>query len=276
MSTPDIPIPVNVQENEISGNLNSSMLLNFLMGIYTMVYGGTMYIYLSKKPANSNRCIILSAVSVMYFLCLLDFIIQWYYIDWTIVTNGNTRESIFWVTVEDSLEWISILNDFLQNFVFIISDGLLIWRCYHVWGQSFWAILTPLILLVAEFVIIESAAAYSMVLLLEAIIGIVPSFTVFGSPTSQADYYIEKQGMAPTVLVARTATNNNSVESSTLTHISGDLEFGSQQGSGSGRSGNTTGGDVNALVQADDAELTPVVELTRESIVDATSGDNQV
>ncbi|PPQ94166.1 hypothetical protein CVT25_003751 [Psilocybe cyanescens] len=322
-------------------------------GIYTMVYGGTMYIYLSKKPANSNHCIVHTAISMLYFLCFLNFIMDWYYINWTIVTNGNTRESMFLATVGDGLEWISILNNVLQNSLLIISDGLLIWRCYHVWGQSFRVILAPLILLVMELgltvattvlaikfslvtsdadanllngilstltfvslattvittfiigyricsasqihhppsrilfkhivtVIIESAAAYSIVLLLQSIIIVVPSADELGSPLSQAEYYVGViliivSGMAPTVLVARIATNNNnSVPSASSTHISGDLQFGSQQGSGNGRSGNTTGGDVSRSVQADDVELTPVVELTRQSIVDATCRDDQV
>ncbi|PPQ88043.1 hypothetical protein CVT25_000870 [Psilocybe cyanescens] len=322
-------------------------------GIYSMVYGGTMYIYLSKKPANLNRRIVLSAISVLYFLCFLEFIIDWYYINWTIVTNGNTRESIFWGTVGYGLEWIWVLNDFLQNSLLIISDGLLIWRCYHVWGQSFWAILVPLILFAAELglnvvatvldikfclitsdantslynnttsaltfvslgttvtatfiigyrihsvsqrrdpssrrlfnhiatIIIESAAAYSIVLLLDAIIYGVPSLIVLGSPLSQAECYVGAiltvvSGMAPTILVARIATNdNNSVASATLTHISGDLEFGSQQGSGSGRSGTATGGDVNSFVQVDDAEPTPVIEVKKASHADGMFGDKQV
>ncbi|PPQ93632.1 hypothetical protein CVT25_000818 [Psilocybe cyanescens] len=354
MSTPGIPFPVNVQENQISANLNSSMFLNFLMGIYTMVYGGTMYLYLSKKPANLNRLIVLSTISVLYLICFLYFIVQWYFLDWVVVVNGDTRESIFLSTVGDGLEWTWILNDFLQISMFIISDGLLIWRCYHVWGQSFWAILAPLILLVAEFglfvattafnaqfgwitsdanatlfnnissalifvslgttvivtfiigyrvhstsrihhlssrrlynhiviIIIESAAAYSLVLLFEATLGVVPSSVVFGSPWSDAVYYVEViltvvSGMAPTVLVARIAlTDSNSTDASgARTQISGNLQFGSQQGSGSSHSGDTTGGDVDASVHADEAELTPVIEVKREFSADATSGDNQV
>ncbi|PPQ82444.1 hypothetical protein CVT25_007242, partial [Psilocybe cyanescens] len=213
------------------------------------------------KPANLNCRIVLSAISVLYFLCFSEFIIDWYYINWTIVTNGNMRESIFLGTVGYGLEWTWVLNDFLQNSLLIISDGLLIWRCYHVWGQSFCAILAPFILLVAELglivattfldikfclitseantilynnttsaltfvslgttviatfiigyriysvsqrrdtssrrlfnhiatIIIESAAAYSMVLLLDAIIYVVPSLNVLGSPLSQAEYYV--------------------------------------------------------------------------------------
>ncbi|PPQ79228.1 hypothetical protein CVT25_002831 [Psilocybe cyanescens] len=219
-----------------------------------------------------------------------------------------------------------------------------IWRCYHVWGQFFWAISAPLILLIVEcglfvtttvlnvkfseitseantilfnnitsaltlvslgttaittflivyriysasrlnvssskrlfnrivVIMIESAAAYTLVLFLETIIVVVPSFN-----NSEVSYYVQavlsvvaNQGMAPTVLVARIATNdNNTIESSTITHISG-LQFGSQQGRGSGRSVNATGGDINASVHADDADLSLMIEEKRKS-----SRENQV
>ncbi|PPQ90323.1 hypothetical protein CVT25_007725 [Psilocybe cyanescens] len=129
MSTPDIPISVDVQRGIIDASINASMLLNFLMGIYTMVYAGTVYLYISKKAAH--------------------FIVQWYFLDLTVVVDGDTRESIFFGTLLVP-QWISELSDLLFYSTLMVSDGLLIWRCYHVWGQSFAVILVPLILFVGE------------------------------------------------------------------------------------------------------------------------------
>ncbi|PPQ85202.1 hypothetical protein CVT25_010095 [Psilocybe cyanescens] len=237
--------------------------------------------------------------------------------------------------------------------MFIISDGLLIWRCYHVWGKSFWATSTPLILFVAECglfvattffsvkfgsvtndtnanlannitsaltfvslgttvvatfiigyrlhsasrihllpsrilynhivtIIIESAAAYSLVLLFEAIFIAALPANLIGNSWDESEYYVEViltvvSGMAPTVLVARIAlTDPNSTDTAAaLAHTPSNLQFGSQQGSGSGHSGNTTGGDVNASVQADEAELTLVIEMKGACSTDATRGDDQ-
>ncbi|PPQ73662.1 hypothetical protein CVT25_007071, partial [Psilocybe cyanescens] len=229
-----------------------------------------------------------------------------------------------------------------------------IWRCYHVWGQSYRTISVPLILLITEcglsfatmvfsneftettseanvilynnisnalvfvslgttvittfligyrihsvarldgspskrlfnhivIMIVESAAAYSLALLLEVIFSFVPSTPVPGSTMREAGYYIQsvliivpKQGIAPTILVARIATNDNhTVASSTTTHISG-VQFVSQQGSRSGRSANATGGHIHVAFRTDDAEPTPAIEVKRESSVDAPFGNNQV
>ncbi|PPQ74132.1 hypothetical protein CVT25_003590 [Psilocybe cyanescens] len=295
-------------------------------------------------------------ISVLYLLCFLYFITEWYYLDWVVVINGHTRESIFWVTVGNGLQWVFVLNDFLQNSLLIISDGLLIWRCYHVWGQSFRVISAPLILLVAEcglfvattvlnmkfnqitsdenvklfnnissaltfvslgttvittfligyriysasrsnrspskrlfnhivVMIIESAAAYSLALLFDAIVFVFLSNDMVGSTLDVAEHYVQtvvivvaKKGVSPTILVARIAlTDTNSTDASaTLTHISGELQFGSQQGSGRRHSQNTTEGEVNGCVQADDAEPTPVIEVKRESNMDGMFRVEQV
>ncbi|PPQ81329.1 hypothetical protein CVT25_015085 [Psilocybe cyanescens] len=124
------------EESNISSNLNSSMLFNFLM--------------VSKKSANMNRRIILSAISVLYLLCFFNFIFQWYILDWSVVINGDTRKSVFIATVEGP-HWAFVLTVFLVYSLFIVSDGLLIWMCFNTWGQSFRIILVPLILVVVEF-----------------------------------------------------------------------------------------------------------------------------
>ncbi|PPQ72177.1 LOW QUALITY PROTEIN: hypothetical protein CVT25_008818 [Psilocybe cyanescens] len=357
MSTTDIPIPVNVQDGIIRANLNSSMLLNVLMalqahvhwsGIYSLVYAGTMYLYVSKKISHSpNHRIVLSAMSLLYLLCFSEFVVQWYFLNWAIVSNGDTRESIFLETVGGGPPWIFVLDDFLFFAALIVSDGLLVgnykyiinqrrmiyvWRCFNIWGRSFRVISVPLALLVAEFVlrikdspillmtylviaglfcavmilaglstnistdpdpnlfnraesaltfislgstvvstfligyrihfspssnlnvsssslqrvfnhiwilIVESAAIYSLVLLLDAISIVVPSFGELGSPWAEAEYYIESvlipvAGMAPTILVARLAlTNTDSmIAGSTITRVS-NLQFKSQIGSSS-------------------------------------------
>lgn len=79
----------------------------------------------SRKPSSWSRCVVLTAISVLYMLCFLEFIFQWYFLDWCIVFNGETRDSMFWTSVSGPL-WLITINEFLQNFAFIISDGLLV------------------------------------------------------------------------------------------------------------------------------------------------------
>lgn len=75
MSSPELSFSTQVQDTVISGNLNSSMLLNFLMGksiyyvlpghtttmclrlagVYTMVYSGTAFLYGKSIPLSWLR-----------------------------------------------------------------------------------------------------------------------------------------------------------------------------------------------------------------------------
>ncbi|PPQ84572.1 hypothetical protein CVT25_015772 [Psilocybe cyanescens] len=73
--------------------------------------------------------------------------------------------------------------------------------------------------------------------------------------------------MAPTVLITRIALTKPTctVGSVTITHSS-SLQFGSQQRSGSGRSGIATGEDINDSVQTHNAEPIPMIKLKRESL----------
>ncbi|PPQ95158.1 hypothetical protein CVT25_013303 [Psilocybe cyanescens] len=112
MSTPDISFPANVQERNISASLNALMLLNFFM--------------VSKKSANVNRRIVLSAISLLYVLCFSQLLVQWYSLHWTFVTNGSTRETIFLGTVGEDPQWIFVLSSLLLYSLVLVPDGLLV------------------------------------------------------------------------------------------------------------------------------------------------------
>ncbi|PPQ88319.1 hypothetical protein CVT25_012438 [Psilocybe cyanescens] len=314
-----------------------------------------------------SRRVVLSAISALHLLSLSQFIVQWYSIDLDVVINGDTRETIFISNVEGGPPWVWVFVDFLTYSSFVVSDGLLIWRCYHIWGQSLRIILVPVALFIAEsclfiaaialagangqltsdvnaklfnhissasifvslgttmittfligyriysatrangtpsrrlfhriwVIVIESAAVYSLVLLVDAICYVNPLFIALRSPLAVVGYYMElvqifvtvgslyhlahnlvsltqNQGMAPTILVARIAlTNPSNTVAPTVTHISG-LQFGSQHGSGGSR--DTTGGEMNVSVLADD--VTPEeVQMKRECTADGTIRDDQV
>ncbi|PPQ80734.1 hypothetical protein CVT25_001854 [Psilocybe cyanescens] len=186
MSTTPPILPISLQESIVSDNLNCTILLSFLMGLYTMVYAGTMYLYrmssciqivavnadraaVSQKATNSNHYVVLPTISMLYLLSMSTFIIQWYTLDWAVVINGDTRLSMFLSTLAGGPAWTFVVTDVLFYSVIIVSDGLLvsyisvgnniayhpikiqIWRCYHVWGQSLRVTSLPVVFLLAEF-----------------------------------------------------------------------------------------------------------------------------
>lgn len=68
----------------------------------------------------------LSTISILYPLCLGDFIIQWTYLNLSIVDGGDTRQSMFISTLEGGPAWLFILDDCFYYGVFLVTDILLV------------------------------------------------------------------------------------------------------------------------------------------------------
>ncbi|KAH9477697.1 hypothetical protein JR316_0009923 [Psilocybe cubensis] len=143
-------IPQNIQIAAISGNLNAVLVSTLLTGFYSVVYLGTMYLYISRMPTSQGKIVILSAISLLYALCLVQQAIQWYYINLILIFNGDTRLDIFFAVLERGSVAVYAVFQFSFCFIFVVSDALLIWRCYHVWGKSFKIIILPLALILGE------------------------------------------------------------------------------------------------------------------------------
>ncbi|PPQ89898.1 hypothetical protein CVT25_004841 [Psilocybe cyanescens] len=244
--------------------------------------------------------------------------VNWYYTQVVFIDNGDTRANSFIASIEDGKPWIFIVSDILDFSVFILSDGLLIWRCYHVWGKSRRVLAVLLVFMLAEVglfvavvtftvllnslvreeeanlanhirsaqifisltttiittvllaykihtassrvisrskgvfrhaavVLVESAAAYSFVILIYAVFGVIPSTNFVGSANYNTTDYMGMVvnivgGVAPTILVARIVlTDPKDTVAPTITHISG-IHFQSEHGTNQGTSAD--GGDV--------------------------------
>ncbi|KAH9476473.1 hypothetical protein JR316_0010385 [Psilocybe cubensis] len=152
MSISDMPTPAIEEDYIISGNLNGPMLYNSLMGVYTVVYGSTIYVYMSRAASNTRRCIVLTTISVLYLLALCNLILNWYFLDQSLVKDGDTRDTTFASMLSTPL-WFNAMFAFLQNMSIVISDGLLIWRCYYVWGRCIKVTSILCLLLVTEFIL---------------------------------------------------------------------------------------------------------------------------
>ncbi|KDR69656.1 hypothetical protein GALMADRAFT_918004 [Galerina marginata CBS 339.88] len=145
----DLP-PLAVQQSDISSSLNATIIFTFMIGIYTVVYIGTLYLYLTKR--SSQRLVIVGTITMLYLLSIVQFGFQLWDLQWTFLKHGETRESVF-VSQFTSPAWGEILSTTSTVLTLVLADGLLIWRCFFVWNRSLRVILLPLFLLFAEAVI---------------------------------------------------------------------------------------------------------------------------
>ncbi|KAF9543267.1 hypothetical protein CPC08DRAFT_770266 [Agrocybe pediades] len=167
MSIPqELPFPVAQQKSLISANLNSTLLFQFLFGIYTGLFPATLYIYIHKENRTQSRDkIIIGNTTALYSAMALYLLSNWLYTNILFCTTGATRLNTFIesVTVDMPLGE-KIVNEVTSFVVFLFADGLLVWRCFHACGQSFRRSLLPIMLFTAETVLVISATVFNCLL----------------------------------------------------------------------------------------------------------------
>ncbi|KAF9551743.1 hypothetical protein CPC08DRAFT_768659 [Agrocybe pediades] len=127
-STSDSPFSVSQQRAMISADLNSTLLLQFLFGIYTGLFAATLYIYTHKENRMRSRDrIIIPSIAVLYSVAALDRLSNWLYTNILLCTKEETRAKMFIESVTwDVPRGVAILNDISPYTAFAFADGLLV------------------------------------------------------------------------------------------------------------------------------------------------------
>ncbi|KAF4611172.1 hypothetical protein D9613_007340 [Agrocybe pediades] len=135
------------QKAIISANLNSTIFLAMIMGMYFIVFLGTMHIYFSRKKEHNKA--VMGTIIALFLLVLAQVSINWYFVNHAIVEAGDTRFSIFVesTTVPPAMQ---IGTMFCQYLGYILADGLMVWRCYQMCGRLWLRVSPTLILFVGE------------------------------------------------------------------------------------------------------------------------------
>ncbi|KAF9470989.1 hypothetical protein BDN70DRAFT_939275 [Pholiota conissans] len=139
----DLGFTTNDEKSIIATNLNASMFLALLMGIYTVIFGGTIYAYVTRGV--SNRYLVPVTVTILYVCNLASFGVQWFLTKWQFVNNGDNIDTVFLATLDANAK-IATASDILNAIGLVLSDCLLIWRCFNLWDRSARIVYIPLLL----------------------------------------------------------------------------------------------------------------------------------
>ncbi|KAH9484667.1 hypothetical protein JR316_0001566 [Psilocybe cubensis] len=137
---------------DIGTQLNSTLVQCFLSGVYMVIYGGTLYFYLSKKQQSKAHRAVLAAITALYAFSLINLVVQWTGSNSTVVYSSGTRVSLSQASLNIPQRIRLMIGTTLAVSI-LISDVLLIWRCYSIWGNSLKVAMIPLVLLAIEIVI---------------------------------------------------------------------------------------------------------------------------
>ncbi|KAF9475168.1 hypothetical protein BDN70DRAFT_957829 [Pholiota conissans] len=188
---------VNDEKSLIATDLHVIIFQALLMGIYTVIFGGTMYAYLIQQ--RSKHYAVAVTISVLYITNIAAFSIQWYTTKFQFIDNGVSRDTIFVTTYTESgtdIIALRITLEILTVVSFVLSDGLLIWRCFNLWNRSVYAISITVFLTFVEAVRVPPLAY---------------NYSVSTSG----------QGMITTIMVARVATLSDESNAPTSGHLTG-------------------------------------------------------
>ncbi|KJA17199.1 hypothetical protein HYPSUDRAFT_206371 [Hypholoma sublateritium FD-334 SS-4] len=141
---------------------------------------------------------VITAISLLYLVNVASTGVQWLFLKRVFITDGATRETAF--STEVQVQFLqTLLTDIFILIVFVVADGLLIWRCYNVWGKSFRVIFLPLVLVVAE------AALYLSIIIIACASNVDPSVNIqiiLDKLTSSALFMTSGATLLTTALIA--------------------------------------------------------------------------
>ncbi|KAF9560016.1 hypothetical protein CPC08DRAFT_762941 [Agrocybe pediades] len=157
MSTTDLyQYTIPQQTLRISSDLNSTLIIQFLFGVYTGVFFVSLFIYLQRgnRTASKDR-VVIGSMTALYVLSAINVPINWYYTNLLICTRGTTRFNMFEESMTGTLPTaIRILSETSRFGGFILADGLLVWRCYHACGRSLRGLVLPVAYRPSEVLVI--------------------------------------------------------------------------------------------------------------------------
>ncbi|PPQ65539.1 hypothetical protein CVT26_000496 [Gymnopilus dilepis] len=145
---------------------NSQLVGIYLMGIYTLIFFGTLYACFSR-PKPLNRLVITTVV-LLFLTNAVNCGVQWYLGKVALIQHPSSEVAIFIGFYESPQSmWSSYVETVCYFVAAALADGLLIWRCFHIWDRSAWAVVLPTMLLFAELAadvcVIVLIAAYDFV-----------------------------------------------------------------------------------------------------------------
>lgn len=108
----------------------------FFYGCYCLIFGQYLQVYRKKK---NNKSVLIYPLTLLFFLSTLCFILNLTQTFWLVLRPG-THEIFLWV--------VDIISIAVYGFVDIISQSILIYRCWIMWNHRPLLVVVPLIMAV--------------------------------------------------------------------------------------------------------------------------------
>ncbi|KAF9543269.1 hypothetical protein CPC08DRAFT_730478 [Agrocybe pediades] len=142
MSSTEELYSISQEKQYILANLNSTLIFHFLLGIYTGLFAGSLYMYFHKENRRASRTlIIIGNLTLLYVVAMGSNLLNWFSTSAVFVTKSAVRYELFFESVMSGSRVpvaVSVLFNILQSAVFLCADSLLVQKDYlHIIVNAF-------------------------------------------------------------------------------------------------------------------------------------------
>ncbi|KAK0468876.1 hypothetical protein IW261DRAFT_1612733 [Armillaria novae-zelandiae] len=126
----------------LDAEFNTIMLNAFFHGMYTGVVAVTLWAVASKNDFRDHkRQILVLTILILYILATVGLMCQWTNVNLSFLTDGESFWTAFSATPSTSMELTIGIIAIVST---VVADATLIWRCWIVWGRSWFVVLIPI------------------------------------------------------------------------------------------------------------------------------------
>ncbi|KAJ7174397.1 hypothetical protein C8R46DRAFT_1214608 [Mycena filopes] len=124
--------------------LQETLLELFFNGLYTGLFFLTLYATIFKRKLYKTNIGLFLALILMYMLSTVHAASRWILVKNAFIDNADSPESTLVYLLQSPL-WLTVLAAVVFTANTIVSDFVLIWRCWTVWNRNWNIVALPIV-----------------------------------------------------------------------------------------------------------------------------------
>ncbi|KAJ7445861.1 hypothetical protein FB451DRAFT_1567985 [Mycena latifolia] len=124
--------------------LHQALIELFINGIYAALFFATLYAMIFKRKTHKNNMGLLLALVAMYILSTIHAACRWLLVKNAFIDHGDTSTTTVLYLIQPPL-WLAVLPAVSLTTNTLLSDCVLIWRCWTVWNRNWFIVILPIL-----------------------------------------------------------------------------------------------------------------------------------
>ncbi|KAJ7465866.1 hypothetical protein FB451DRAFT_173748 [Mycena latifolia] len=124
--------------------LHQALIELFVNGLYTALFFAMLYAMVFKRQTHRNSPGLLIALVAMYILSTVHVASRWIQVKLAFIDHAETSITTVAYLIQPPL-WLALLAGISLTTTTLISDCVLVWRCWTVWNRNWKIVILPLL-----------------------------------------------------------------------------------------------------------------------------------